>query len=208
MKFLGTLTTFITLGLLGFVFVYFAQARVELMADTVRHEFARSLMMGLVGEILFVPILLLLVVLVITWPIIPFYILGTGLAMLAGYIAVAHGAGEMFDDRGYRWEWFERFRRSSSHYYVLIGLVFLLLPFAATAVLWILEGTAGFARMIVAFAAAIGTWVVVTAGFGSVLLTRAGKRSVVVDWADGLVDPRDEPTVDAESAPEMGESDV
>ncbi|MFV1987215.1 MAG: hypothetical protein ACC682_08025, partial [Gemmatimonadota bacterium] len=81
----------------------------------------------------------------------------------------------------------------------LSGLVLLLLPFAATAVLWILGGTAGFVRGIVAFVAALGTWIVMTAGFGSVLLTRAGARSVVVDWSEGDGDPV-EPAVDAAPA--------
>lgn len=194
--FIGALSTFITLGVLGLLLIYFAQTRVEMVADTVRHEFARSFAMGLAGEVLFFPAVLVLFVLVITWPIIPFFVLGTGLAMLAGYIAVAHGAGEMFAQRRYRYEWLERLRRSNSYYYVLNGLVLLLVPFAAAAVLWILGGPAGFVRGIVTFVAAVGTWILVTAGFGSVLLTRAGTRSVVVDWSDGAVEPGDEPILE------------
>lgn len=194
--FVGALSTFITLGVLGLLLIYFAQPRVEMVADTVRHEFARSFAMGLAGEVLFFPAVLVLFVLVITWPIIPFFVLGTGLAMLAGYIAVAHGAGEMFAQRRYRYEWLERLRRSNSYYYVLNGLVLLLVPFAAAAVLWILGGPAGFVRGMVTFVAAVGTWILVTAGFGSVLLTRAGTRSVVVDWSDGAVEPGDEPILD------------
>ncbi|MFV1987893.1 MAG: hypothetical protein ACC682_11480, partial [Gemmatimonadota bacterium] len=132
----GAVSTFITLGAIGLLLVYFFQGRVETVADTVRHEFARSFAMGLAAEVLFFPALLILLVLVITWPIVPFFVLGTGLAMLAGYVAVAHGAGEMFAQRRYRYEWLERMRRSNSYYYVLSGLVLLLLPFAATAVLW------------------------------------------------------------------------
>ena len=197
---MGAFTTFITLGVLGWILVYFAQARVERVADTVRHEFARSLAMGLAGEVLFFPAVLILCVLVITLPIVPFFVLGMGLAMLAGYVAVAHGAGEMFAQRRYRYEWLERLRRSNSYYYVLSGLVVLLLPFAATAVLWVLGGTAGFVRGMVAFVAAVGTWILVTAGFGGVLLTRAGTRSVVVDWSEGTVDFQEETIADAAPA--------
>jgi len=185
---MGALTTFISLGVLGLILVYFAQARVERVADTVRHEFARSFAVGLAGEVLFVPAVVVLCVLVITLPVVPFFVLGTGLAMLAGYVAVAHGAGEMFAQRRYRFEWLERLRRSNSYYYVLSGLVVLLIPFAATAVLWVLGGTAVLVRGMVTFVAAVGTWILVTAGFGSVLLTRAGARSLVIDWADRPAD--------------------
>jgi hypothetical protein len=166
--------------------------------------------MGIAAEVLFFPALLILCVLVITWPIVPFFVLGTGLAMLAGYLAVAHGAGEMFARRRYRYAWLERIRRSNSYYYILSGLVLLLLPFAATAILWVLGGTAGFVRGIVAFVAAIGTWILMTAGFGSVLLTRAGSRSIVVDWSESGADPLDpivptEPT--AETTTPASESD-
>ena len=180
----GAFTAFIAFGVIGLLLVYFAQGRVETVADTVRHEFARSFVMGLAAEILFFPALLILAVLVITWPIVPFFVLGTAIAMLAGYIAVAHGAGEMFAQSRYRYEWLERLRRSNSYYYVLSGLVLLLLPFAAVGVLWLLGGTAGFVRGMVAFVATVGTWILMTAGFGSVLLTRAGSRSIVVEWDD------------------------
>ncbi|MDH3733794.1 MAG: hypothetical protein OEU54_09680 [Gemmatimonadota bacterium] len=189
---MGAVTAFIAFGVIGLLLVYFAQNRVEMVADTVRHEFARSFAMGLAAEVLFFPALLILAVLVITWPIVPFFVLATGLAMLAGYIAVAHGAGEMFAQSRYRYEWLERLRRSNSYYYVLSGLVLLLLPFAATGVLWLLGGTAGFVRGMVAFVATIGTWILMTAGFGSVLLTRAGSRSVVVDWTEGSASSFDE----------------
>ncbi len=181
-EFTGALSAFIVLGVLGLLLVYFAHARLETVADTVRHEFARSFAMGLAGEVLFFPALLILAVLVITWPIVPFFVLGTGLAMVIGYLAVAHGAGEMFAQRRYRYQWLERLRRSNSYYYVLSGLVLLLLPFAAAAVLWVAGGTLDFFRGILAFVACVGTWILVTSGFGAVLLTRAGSRSVVVDW--------------------------
>jgi hypothetical protein len=211
---MGAVTTFIALGLLGLLLVYFARPRVEMVADTVRHEFARSFAMGLAAEVLFFPALLVLCVLVITLPIVPFFVLGTIIAMLAGYVAVAHGAGEMFAQRRYRYEWLERLRRSNSYYYVLSGLVLLLLPFAAAAVLWMLGGTAGFVRGLVAFVAAVGTWILATAGFGSVLLTRGGSRSIVVDWSDAhggeyTAAPMGEPSPESgvtDDAPEPGDA--
>ena len=46
-----------------------------------------------------------------------------------------------------------------------------------------LGGAADFVRGLILFVAIVGTWIVVTAGFGSVLLTRGGGRSVVIDWS-------------------------
>lgn len=195
---MSALSAFIILGVLGLLLVYFARPRLETVADTVRHEFARSFAMGLAGEVLFFPALLILLVLVITWPVVPFFVLATGLAMVVGYLAVAHGAGEMFAQRRYRYEWLERLRRSNSYYYVLSGLVLLLLPFAAAAILWIGGGTVDFFRGLLTFVACVGTWILMTAGFGAVLLTRVGSRSVVVNW-HGEAAPVD-PLVDTEPA--------
>ena len=205
---IGAISTLVGLVVLGLLLVYFARSRLETVSDTVRREFARSFAMGLAGQILFFPALLVLIVLLITWPVVPFFVLTAGLAGLAGYVAVAHGAGEMFARRRYRYEWLERLRRSNSYYYVGSGLVLLILPFAAGALLWVFGGAAGFVRGLIFFVAGLGTWVLVTAGFGGVLLTRAGSRSVVVDWSAGAepgdvgieVDVADEPSGPAPDA--------
>ena len=174
---------FMVLAALGLLLVYFGRRRLETVSDTVRLEFARSFAMGLAGEVLFLPVLLVLAVLVITWLVIPFFLLAAALAGLFGYLAAAHAGGEIFARRRFRSEWLERLRRSNSYYYVVSGLALLMLPFAAGAVLWVFGGAADFVRGLILFVAGVGTWVVVTAGFGGVLLTRAGGRSVVIDWS-------------------------
>jgi hypothetical protein len=188
----GAVTWFLGLGVLGMLTVYFGRQRLETVADTVRHEFARSFAMGFAGEVLFLPALLFMTLLIITIPVIPFFVIGMGLAVVCGYVAVAHGAGEMFAQSRYRYSWLERIRRSNSYYYVLSGLVLLLLPFALGAVLWVFGGLLGFLRGLVMFVACVATWILVTSGFGAVLLTRAGSRSVVVDWGPADVEPTDE----------------
>ena len=184
---------FIVLAALGLLLVYFGRRRLETVSDTVRLEFARSFAMGLAGEVLFLPVLLVLTVLVITWLVVPFFLLAVWLAGVFGYLAAAHAGGEIFARRRFRSEWLERLRRSNSYYYVVSGLALLMLPFAAGAVLWVFGGAADFVRGLILFVAIVGTWVVVTAGFGGVLLTRAGGRSVVIDWS-------------ADSAPDGGAS--
>ena len=175
-------SSFLILAVLGLGLVFFVRGRLETVADTVRREFARSFAMGVAGQILFLPALLVLIVFIITWPVVPFFLLTVGLAGLAGYMAVAHGAGEMFARRRFRYRWLDQLRRSNSYYYVASGLALLLLPFAAGAVLWVFGGAADLVRGLLLFVASLGTWVLVTAGFGGVLLTRGGGRSVVVNW--------------------------
>lgn len=190
--------SFIVLAALGLLLVSVGRRRLETVSDTVRLEFARSFAMGLAGEVLFLPVLLVLTVLVITWLVIPFFLLAAGLAGLFGYLAAAHAGGEIFARRRFRSEWLERLRRSNSYYYVVSGLALLMLPFAAGAALWVFGGAADFVRGLILFVAGVGTWVVVTAGFGGVLLTRAGGRSVVIDWsADHAADPPSAPVDDA-----------
>lgn len=172
----GTVSVFLVLGLLGLLAVYFGRPQLEAVADTARYGFGRSFLMGLAGEVLFFPVLLILAVLVITWLVIPFFLLGVGLAALAGYLAVAHSVGEVFAARRYRYEWLERLRRSNSYYYVLSGLVLLLFPFAIEAALWIFGGLGGFLRGLVSFAACVLTWVAATTGFGAILLSRGGTQ--------------------------------
>lgn len=180
---IGATSAFVVLSVLGLLLVYFGRRRVETVSDAVRLEFARSFAMGIAGELLFLPILLVLGVLIVTWLVLPFFVLAVGLAQVIGYLAVAHAAGEIFARRRFRSEWLERLRRPNSYYHVVSGLALLILPFAASAALWVFGGAADLVRGLILFVAIAGTWVVVTAGFGGVLLTRAGGRSVVIDWS-------------------------
>jgi hypothetical protein len=173
-----TLGWLIGLGLVGVGMVYFQRSRLEAVADTARNNIARSFAVGLAGEVLFFPVSLILVVAVITWLLIPFYAVAVGLALVGGYLAVAHGVGEIFAERRFRSHLLERLRRSNSYYYVLSGLVLLLIPFALGAVLWVFGGPLSFLRGLTLFAAGLVTWAAITLGFGAVILSRGGSRAV------------------------------
>ena len=172
-----TLGWFIGLGLAGLGLVYFTRPRLETVADTARHQMARSFAIGLAGEVLFFPISLILVVAVITWLLIPFYAIAVVLALIGGYLAVAHAAGEILAARRFRSELLERLRRSNSYYYVLSGLAFLLIPFALVSVLWVFGGPLSFLRGLTMFVACVITWAATTLGFGAVILSRGGTRT-------------------------------
>jgi len=166
----------LALAALGFVVVYFFRTRLEVVAQTVRKETVRSFGVGLAGELLVLPVLLLLVVGIVTWLVIPVYALAVALAIPAGYLGVAHAVGEAAQEQ--RFDWMERFhlRRSSAYHYVFNGLIFLLAPFAIGSVLYLLGGMLGFVRGLVFFAAGVLTWAAVTTGFGAIILTRGGGR--------------------------------
>ena len=174
---IGVAGALIVLGLIGAGVVYFLRPQLEVVADTTRHSLGRSFGVGLAGQILFFPVLLVLVVAVITWLIIPFYLAATAAALIAGYLAVAHTTGEVLARQRFRYEWMERLRRSNSYYYVLSGLAALLLPFALAEALHLFGGWLGFLRGTLGFVASVITWAALTAGFGAVLLSRGGQRT-------------------------------
>lgn len=167
----------LALSVLGFVVVYFFRSRLEVAAGVIRTDTVRSFGVGLAGQLLVLPVLLLLVVGIVTWLVIPVYALAVALAIPAGYLAVAHAVGEAVEEQ--RFDWMERFnnlRGSSSYHYVFKGLLFLLAPFAIGSALYLLGGMLGFVRGLMFFAAGVLTWAAVTTGFGAIIITRAGGR--------------------------------
>jgi hypothetical protein len=180
----GVLAWWIGLGAFGAGLVYFFRKRLEVVADTARLNLSRSFGVGLAGELLFVPIGLVLVVGIITWLVIPFYVLAAAIAIPAAYLAVAHATGEVFE--GQRYEWVERLQlnRSNSYWYVWIGLAVLLAPFAFGSALYLLGGFLGFIRGLLFFAGGVITWAAITTGLGAILLSRGGSSR---QYAEGAI---------------------
>jgi hypothetical protein len=208
----GTVVWIVGLTLLGAAFVYFAPGRLEAIASEARADVLRSFGVGLAGQLLFFPILLLLVVLIVTWLVVPFYLIAIAVAVPAGYLAVARGLGEAVVDR--RYDLLERFNlnRQNTYYYVLNGVIILLAPFAIAALLQLFGGLLGFLRGLTLFLAIVLSWAAATTGFGAVIITRGGglardlpsfrrKRAVPLDdlrTAPGAAnDTATEPTDDA-----------
>lgn len=180
----GVLAWWIGLAAFGAGLVYFFRKRLEIVADTARLNLSRSFGVGLAGQLLFVPIGLVLVVGIITWLVLPFYLLAAALAVPAGYLAVAHATGEVFEGR--RYDWVERLnlRRSDSYWYVGLGLAVLLAPFAFGSAMYLFGGLLGFLRGLLFFAGGVLTWTAVTTGVGALLLSRGGSTR---QYADGVM---------------------
>ena len=170
-----TMAAYLIFAFIGALIVYFFRGHLEVVSDTVSYSFGQAFFAGLAAEVLFFPILLVLTVLVLTIIAIPFYILGSGLAVILGYLAVAHAAGENLTRRRFP-SWAARLRRANSYYYVVNGLAVLLALFAAAAVAQMGGPFLGWANGLLTASAVILTWVAATSGLGAVVLSRAGTR--------------------------------
>ena len=175
----GTIVAlFIALAMVGFGTVFFGRRYVEVVADTATHSFGRSFVVGLLGQMLVLPTFAMLVVglalTIVGILLIPFvavaYVLGAVMALLGGYLAIAHAVGETVTRRRMANGAFVR--SPNSYGYIFTGLVGLLGLWAAAA----LFGWIGPVVIMFRVAAVLVTWVAATTGFGAVLLSRAGLR--------------------------------
>jgi hypothetical protein len=167
----------LTLTILGFGLVTFGRPNLEIVSDTVTHSFGRSLLAGLLGQVLVLPTFGLLVIgLVLTIAgalLLPFaiavYLLIVLVTTIGGLLAVAHAAGERITHR--------RMARGivvspNSYRYLVTGLW----PVAAIWLVWVMFGWVPVAGTLMLIAAGVTTWTVATVGFGAALLSRGGIR--------------------------------
>ncbi|MEK6609814.1 MAG: hypothetical protein AABZ35_02710 [Gemmatimonadota bacterium] len=169
---------FIAFLMMGLGAVFFGRRYLEIVADTASHSFGRSLVVGMLGQLLVLPTFAMLIVgLVFTIVgilllpfVIPAFVVAAAVAILGGYLAVAHAIGETVTRRRMANGAFVR--APNAYGYLFTGLVALLGLWAAAA----LFGWAGPVVILFQVAAGIVTWVAATAGFGAVLLSRGGLR--------------------------------
>jgi hypothetical protein len=174
----GLLGVFVTLVTLGFGLVIFARQPLEVVSDTVSHSFGRSFLVGLLGQVLLLPTFGMMVVgLILSVAgilLLPFavivYCLLVVVALLGGYLAVAHAMGETYTRR--RMAMGAPIGLANSYRYVLVGVTSLLVLWAA----WVVFGWVPVAGTLIRGAAILATWLLATVGFGASLLSRAGFR--------------------------------
>jgi hypothetical protein len=168
---------------IAFATIFFGGRKyIEGVADTARAAPTRSLLVGLAAAFLVVPAFILgIVALLISIVGIPALLLWVPLfpiavcaAVLLGYIAAAHAAGEALAERHfYAADWFQR---GNSYYFILTGLGLLLSLFVASHVVQMAGPWLGFLRSILVGLGSVLTATVLSIGFGAVLLSRAGTR--------------------------------
>jgi hypothetical protein len=184
----GVLGVFLTLCALGFGLVMFGRQNLEVVSDTVSHSFGRAFVTGLLGQILLLPTFGMLVVglilsvagiLLLPFAVAVFAML-TVIAVVGGYLAVAHAMGETYTRR--RMALGVVIGSANSYRYLLVGLLGLASVWAA----WALFGWVPIAGSIVWGAAFFVSWLLGTAGFGAALLSRAGIKE---NFAGRLIPP-------------------
>jgi hypothetical protein len=173
----GVAALLATVVVLGFMLVTFGRPNLEIVSDTVSHSFGRSLLAGMLGQVLLVPTAGIITIgLVLTLAgsvLIPFavavYLMLAIVAVLGGLLAVAHAMGEVMTRR--------RLARGvvvspNSYRYLITGLGVL----ASLWFVWAIFGAVPVAGGLTLFAAGLVTWLAGTAGFGAALLSRGGMR--------------------------------
>lgn len=179
---------------IGFAVVFFGRKYLEGVADTARHATIQSGLVGLAGTFLILPAFILgaivLTISIVGIPVLiawlPLFPVAVVLAMLFGYLAVAHAAGEALAER--RFNGGELFRRANSYYYVLTGVGLLLALYIAANVVEMAGPWLGVVSGVLMFLAVVLTWAAFTIGFGAVLLSRAGTRPKVKRPPDTDID--------------------
>lgn len=171
----GLAGIFITLLGIGFGLVLFGRPNLEIISDTIAHTFGRSFAVGVLAQVLILPtfgvLIAGLVLSVVGILLVPFAVIASVLvvlvAILAGFLGVAHALGERYTRRQLAQG---MLGSPSSYRYVLTGL-------AGMIVLWTGWAAFGWVPVLgwVAFgAAAVVTWFLMTVGLGAALLSRFG----------------------------------
>ena len=181
---LETLVGVLLTGLIGVGLVAFAPGNLDTVAQTARRSPGRAWMVGMAGTFLLLPVYVLgivaLAISIVGIPVllawVPLFPLAVMAAAVLGYVAVARNVGEWLAESDFRFtDWI---RPSNAVYTVFGGLLGLSAFFLVSEALHILPFS-GFFRGLLTFAGVVATLGAGLVGFGSVLLTRAGRRPEV-----------------------------
>lgn len=173
-----TVGWYLVLAVIGLFAALFARGNLETIAERIRDDFSRCFFYGVVGEIAFLPALVVCIValcitvigiLLIPFAIVGFLLGGAG-AVALGFLAMSYVTG----DAAMRW------RGAVSPYAPPPVVQFLFIGLSLYFVLWMagsLLTWAGWLGALLRLVAAMVTWVAVTVGFGATLASRGGTRT-------------------------------
>jgi len=201
---ISTLALGLLLGGLGAALIFYGRTHLEIVNDTLRSSVPRSLGVGLAAGFLLVPafvvMIVALAVTIIGIPLlliaVPLYPLAAAGALAMGLLAAAHAIGERTAEQRDSFE----LRHRNAYSYLFTGLAMLLAPLVAAHLLG-MTGFLGFIATLLKVVASALIWIAATAGFGAVILSRAGTRRTFVRPSmagDGF---ENDPLFDDEPAP-------
>jgi hypothetical protein len=177
--------TYAVLFAIAFVTIMFGGRKyIEGVGDTARNATGRSMLVGLAACFLVIPAFILgIIALVISivgipgllvW--VPGYPVAVVLALMLGYLGVAHAAGESLAERRfYANDWFQR---GNSYYFLLSGLGLLIAFFLASQVVYMAGPWLRAVGGIMLFLGFAVTFFALCTGLGAVLLSRGGTRPI------------------------------
>lgn len=183
----GLISTF-ALGLvlagIGAAIVFYGQSHLDTISDTLRTSTGRSVAVGLASAFLVVPFFVVMIValavsivgipfLLVAVPLYPLVVVAGG---TVGLIAAAHAIGERTADQG-RDRMDLRYR--NSYAYLFTGLAMMLTPLLIADLLE-MTGFLGFIGSLLQFVTVLVIIGATLAGFGAVILSRAGTRRTFV----------------------------
>jgi hypothetical protein len=165
----------VILGIVGVAAALFARGNLEQIADRVQDDFGKSFMIGIVGQLAFLPVLVLvtvaLAITIIGIIVIPFAIVALVLAIAGalalGFVTVAYITGTTVVARRT-----DGSALSQTLQCIAVGL-------AIYGAIWAIAGVpswGGALGGLVRLAAMLVTWAAVTVGFGATILARGGTR--------------------------------
>ncbi|HET9333537.1 MAG TPA: hypothetical protein VFQ21_08140 [Gemmatimonadota bacterium] len=171
-----TIIWVVVLGALAALMYLLARRPVERMAYRVAKSPWKAALVGLVGQILFFPVLILTVILlavsIIGIPlllVVPFAVLALMIGTLVGFTAVARNLGAGAESR-FGWQ------HDNPYIAVLVGVgIIMLVSFFASA-LGVAGGPLGVFALILGILGFVIQYAAWTVGFGALLLTRFGTR--------------------------------
>lgn len=190
----STLALAVVLAAVGAVLVFYGFRYLETVSDTLRASTLRAGGVGLAATFLIVPAFVVLVVAlavsIVGIPVlilaVPLYPLVIAAALIFGLIAAAYAIGERTSEQNRSFT----LRHRNAYAYLATGLLILFAPVVMGHLVGMTPFLGWLGGLIKFFAYAL-IWVATIAGFGAVLLSRAGTRRTFArspDAADRILD--------------------
>lgn len=178
---IGTVMFVVVLGLLTCLALLLARRPIERMESRIRTSPWKAAAVGLAGQILFFPVLFLVVVLlavsIVGIPLliaVPFAILALVIGTLLGFTAVAKALGHEAESR-FGWS------HDSAYVSLLVGLGLIMAVSFFGSAIGLAGGPLGVFGTILGVLGFVVQYIAWTIGFGALLLTRFGTR---YRWGD------------------------
>jgi len=151
----------------------------EVAADAVKQQFWKMLLVGFLGELIIVPLLILLAVIIIGIPLIPVAMILIAAAFVLGYVAVACVVGRI------TWERLST-ELTSPIAAAVVGIVVIELVSLLGRLISIGPGPLVLLGTLVSIVGFVIAWAAWTTGFGAAIMTRFGTKPLQLAPAPAL----------------------